>query len=58
MLRGVYPRSSWMAASFLDMTYNAGGTRRIVHPHPVWAIVRVKVLASVFVKAAAATHLH
>lgn len=47
-----------MAASFLDMTYNAGGTRRIVHPHPVWAIVRVKVLASVFVKAAAATHLH
>ena len=42
----------------MSVTYNAGCTWRVVHPHPVGTVVRVKVLATILVEASAATHLH
>lgn len=47
-----------MGGSFIDVTYNTGRTWRIVHPHPVGAVVRVEVLATILVETSAAAHLH
>ena len=47
-----------MDDSYMSVTYNAGCTWRVVHPHPVGTVVRVKVLATILVEASAATHLH
>lgn len=43
-----------MFDSIIDVTYNTGRTWRVVYPHPIGAIVRVKVLATVLVETSAA----
>jgi hypothetical protein len=47
-----------MGDSYVDVTYDAGCTWRVVHPDPVRAVVRVEVLAAILVEASAAAHLH
>lgn len=44
----------WMFDLIIDVTYNTGRTWRVVYPHPVGTVVRVKVLATVFVESSAA----
>lgn len=38
----------------VDVTYNTGCTWRVVYPHPIGTVVRVKVLATILVEASAA----
>lgn len=38
----------------VDVTYKANRTWRVVYPHPIETVVRVKVLATIFVETSAA----